>query len=199
MDKVDHEATLIVKDILKRERTRMQSTNLCGFRPGYRTGIQHNELQVRNLFKQSGAARVSNLGLRYHHPEARLFCFKVGKFVASSQGVEERASGSCPLAQLRAAAVASATSLAMQVSDLSQKGTPAAFRSRVDDVFGNLHAEEGPPPWSLSQQQVFRPGKEEAFSSDEEEEAAAQDQRRQELLPGNLVDFEGRLLCAGPP
>ena len=87
----------------------------------------------------------------------------------------------------------------MQSSQIAQEGTPAAFRTRVDDVFGQLQApaDSSGPSWSLSQKQVFRPGKEEAFSSDEEEEAVAQEQSRQELLPGSLVDFEGVLICLG--
>ena len=82
----------------------------------------------------------------------------------------------------------------MQFADLAQQGTPAAFRSRVADVFGKLQSSADQPAqqsWALSQEQVFREGKTEAFSSDEEEEAVAQDKQRQELLPGSLVDFEG--------
>ena len=86
----------------------------------------------------------------------------------------------------------------MQMADLAQQGTPAAFRSRVDDVFGPLQApaEQPIPSWSLSQKQVFRPGKDEAFSSDEEQDAVEQERHRQELLPGSLVDFEGAQSCS---
>ena len=81
----------------------------------------------------------------------------------------------------------------LRLMQLLDDSTPETFRSRVAEVFGPLegHKNAVAPTWSLSQQQVFRPGKDEAYSSDEDREAQAQDQARRELLPGSLIDFEG--------
>lgn len=79
----------------------------------------------------------------------------------------------------------------MQGPDLSSQETPAAFRSRVDSVFGQLQTPAEEPAWSLSREQIFRSGKDRAYSSEEEEEAISQEQKRRELLPGSLIDFEG--------
>ena len=77
----------------------------------------------------------------------------------------------------------------MEASD----GTPSAFRSRVDETFAKLDSKstDAAPSWSLTQKQVFRPGKEEAYSSDEDRDASMQEQARQEILPAGLLDFEG--------
>lgn len=77
----------------------------------------------------------------------------------------------------------------METSD----ATPSAFRSRVDETFAKLDSKstDAAPSWSLTQQQVFRPGKEEAYSSDEDREANLHEQARQEILPAGLLDFQG--------
>ena len=69
----------------------------------------------------------------------------------------------------------------------------AAFSSRAAAVFGALDSSTGQPAWSVSEQAVFRAGKEADYSSDEEKEAAVAEKWREETLPEGLLDLTGTL------
>ncbi len=72
--------------------------------------------------------------------------------------------------------------------------TPAGFHNRAAAVFGSLAdttASEA-SPWSLQQEQVFRPGKDADYSSEEEEaDAQETERRRTELLPTGMLELDG--------
>lgn len=71
------------------------------------------------------------------------------------------------------------------------------FNSRADHIFGALGGsslDEGSgsknAPWTVSQDRVFRSGKE-AYSSDEDEDAKEIDRRQKEILPESMEQLEG--------
>lgn len=71
------------------------------------------------------------------------------------------------------------------------------FSSRADQIFGALGSpsfegasESTIAPWTVSQDRVFRSGKE-AYSSDEDEEAKEMDRRQKDILPESMQELEG--------
>ena len=78
------------------------------------------------------------------------------------------------------------------------------FSSRADQIFGALGSpsfegasESTIAPWTVSQDRVFRFGKE-AYSSDEDEEAKEIDRRQKDILPESMQELAGewdRLTC----
>ena len=71
------------------------------------------------------------------------------------------------------------------------------FNSRADHIFGALGGSSldeasgnKNAPWTVSQDRVFRSGKE-AYSSDEDEDAKEMDRRQKEILPESMELLEG--------
>lgn len=77
--------------------------------------------------------------------------------------------------------------------------TTLGFNRRADQIFGALTTSslEGASdsknaPWTVSQDRVFRSGKED-YSSEEDEDAREMDRRQKEILPESMHEVEGGL------